>query len=405
MARNKRNARPRKRITKVDNRFKISLIIIFVILCLLVTLLWYRNYQTDLLKISKSEETQNQISKIFENEDYNQISGEIYENKNSVINIIAFGNILYNHELYENIYENNTGIYLFYDYLNCVRKYISSADYSIANLGVNFSGDYLVKEGNSNAPEDLAIAIKNLGINFVNTATKYSNDEGTLGIIKTLEKLDSLKIEHTGTSRAKIENLTPVISDIRGIKVGFLSYTNELNKKLENENNYMVNTIKKEKIIEDIKKIRENGAEAVIINLNGNEIPNIENELISNGANVILENNYNNNTGKIERLTNEKGENVLILHNTGNFIELAKDKNERFSLLYNIEITKNVDNNNIDVSNITYKIFYVHDKGEQEKNRYVLVDVEQEKERFEHNLSKNITDEEYKIIEERLKEF
>ena len=57
------------------------------------------------------------------------------------------------------------------------------------------------------------------------TANTHSLDLGWDGVVGTLDRLDDAGLAHVGTYRSQEERNTPVIADIRGIKVAFLNYT------------------------------------------------------------------------------------------------------------------------------------------------------------------------------------
>lgn len=398
----KRNSRSRKKIKpkKTSKTIKICFGILITVCFILLVIFFIQNNQINSEREEQKEVLKRQVEQIFSNESYNKIEGEKVEKTDNTVNIIALGNILYNHDLYENIYDNNNGRYRFMDYLYDVRDYIEVADYTIANLGVNFIGDYAVSEFKANAPEDLASAIKNVGIDLLNTANINSNNEGVNGIQKTLEKLDALKIEHTGTARAEIESKVPTIIDIKGIKVAFLSYTEKLNKPLSANNKYSVNLFDKNKVIEDSKFAKEKGADFIVLSLNTNNglESNKYKELFNNGVGLILVNSNNGNIGKVDVIKNSEEENVAIANNTGNFIALNAKQTLEISL--NIELTKSLEDGKTRITKINYNPMYILKKQD---NSYLLIDIRQQIERYEAGLSSSLTKEDYEDVVEKLK--
>lgn len=399
----KRNSRSRRReLVKITPKnIKIVVGIFTAIILISLIILFWRNNQTNNEKIIKTQQIENQISEVFDKEALNDIEIEKKAPKDKILNIVALGNISYNHELYEGLFDNQKGTYLFLDFLSKVSKFTEVSDYTIASLGANITADYKIENGKTNAPEDLGLAIKNAGINLLFTASRNSNDDGQTGIEKTLEELDKLKLEHVGTARAKIEQQTPVIKEILGIKLGFLSYTENLNKKINEE--YMINRISKTKIVEDISKIKEKGAEFVIVSLDmgkSGDLTQNQKELIkhliNNDANVILCYNDSGIVGKIEMVQNEEGQDRCIAYNMGNFIGKNESEDSKFEIALDIEITKSIEDNITRITKVNYSPMYLLDRGENNNERYLLLDIKQEISRYESNVTSNLTDEEYK---------
>ena len=77
------------------------------------------------------------------------------------------------------------------------------------------------------SPDDLALALKNSGIDALITANNHSCDRGKDGIIRTVNVLDNYEIKHTGTFRDKIDkdSMNLLILERNDIRVGVLNYS------------------------------------------------------------------------------------------------------------------------------------------------------------------------------------
>ena len=398
----KRNSRTRKRI-KIQLPSKVLKIIagIFLpIIVILIGILTWRTYQFNTNVSNKNHEKEEEIYKIFKEEDYSKIEGEKYVETDKKISIIALGDISYNHDLFESLYDNKTGIYVFSDYVDKVRQYVEIADYTIANLDANLTQEFEVGKGKTNIPEDMSISLRDMGIDILNMANRNSNDLGKSGIQKTLEKLDNLKIEHTGTARAEIESKTIEIVDIRGIQVAFLSYTENLNNKLNSNESYLVNRIDKNRILEDVKLAKEKGAEFIFVSLEWGtkENTNLIDTLINNGVDFILGNKNTGTVEKIEIIENKEGKHVGIAHNTGNFIAMNNTEDSKIEISLLIELTKSVQDNQVRITKVNYTPMYLLDRGKDAEYRYMLVDMKQEIERYEANVENNLTKQDYENV-------
>lgn len=76
-----------------------------------------------------------------------------------------------------------------------------------------------------NAPESFLREIKDNGIGFVTTASNHCLDRGLSGLKSTLDVLDVLGIEHTGTFKNNEEERYKVIEMKDGTSVAIVSYT------------------------------------------------------------------------------------------------------------------------------------------------------------------------------------
>jgi poly-gamma-glutamate synthesis protein (capsule biosynthesis protein) len=72
-------------------------------------------------------------------------------------------------------------------------------------------------------------ALAGAGYDLCSTASNHSLDDGTDGLVRTLDALDTAGIAHTGTYRTEAESREPRIVDVGGIRVGHVAGTFGLN--------------------------------------------------------------------------------------------------------------------------------------------------------------------------------
>lgn len=119
--------------------------------------------------------------------------------------------------------------YDFSEIYTYIKPYYESYDYMVANLEVNLGG---TKAGpyqgypTFNSPDEMAVALKNAGVDMVLTANNHSYDIGHNSFIRTQEVLNDIGLEHLGT-RLSTNDKSYIIKDINGIQVGMLCYTYE----------------------------------------------------------------------------------------------------------------------------------------------------------------------------------
>jgi poly-gamma-glutamate synthesis protein (capsule biosynthesis protein) len=101
------------------------------------------------------------------------------------------------------------------------------SEYVVANLETPTAGEkagYSCKNYNFNTPETILKAMKDSGIAMVTTANNHSLDRGVSGIDSTIDNIKKYGLEYTGTAQSEIER-APLVKEIKGTKIGFLSYT------------------------------------------------------------------------------------------------------------------------------------------------------------------------------------
>lgn len=114
------------------------------------------------------------------------------------------------------------------------KKYLTEADYAIGILEGPVAGSTVGYSTSNfddglplflNYPESFAASIRDSGIDLVSTANNHLLDKGLEGAMKTLDVLDYMEIEHTGTYRNPDEKKTVKVIDVGGIRIAVLAYT------------------------------------------------------------------------------------------------------------------------------------------------------------------------------------
>ncbi len=126
-----------------------------------------------------------------------------------------------------NAYNKKTKAYDFNYTFAEVKKYLEAADYTIGNLETTFAGAArgYATYPTFNTPDEFSTALKWAGFDFLTTANNHCNDTREAGILRTLDILDELDIDHAGTYRTAEERERVFVKNINGIKLAFLSYT------------------------------------------------------------------------------------------------------------------------------------------------------------------------------------
>lgn len=198
------------------------------------------------------------------------------DNKKSA-SIAMVGDLMCGAKQMNTQYDENEG-WNFNDSYEYVKKIISSADFSVANLetllaaGWPYMTDecYIDNKNNCNATPRYLDAVKYAGFDAVAMSNNHNCDGGTEALAETIDHVNRYKLINTGAFKSKDERRF-FIADVNGIKVGFLAYMSKktgFNSKdstwTDEEKDTMLNAFSYEKAKKDIEDCRNLGAEYVI---------------------------------------------------------------------------------------------------------------------------------------------
>ena len=123
------------------------------------------------------------------------------------------------------------GSYDFSAVLAPVAPLIGAADLAICHLETPVAppgGPYRGYPSFAVQPEIVG-ALAGAGYDLCSTASNHSLDDGTDGVVRTLDALDAAGVAHTGTYRSEAQSAEPRIVDAGGVAVGHVAGTFSLN--------------------------------------------------------------------------------------------------------------------------------------------------------------------------------
>ena len=143
------------------------------------------------------------------------------------LSLIFMGDIMGHDGQIKSAYNKKTKTYNYNPVFEEVRHLILESDFAIANLEVTLAGPPFKGYPKFSSPDELAVACKNNGINVLVTSNNHTCDRGKKGVLRTLDILDSLKINHTGSFRdsSEFKKNNLLVLEKNNIKVGLLNYT------------------------------------------------------------------------------------------------------------------------------------------------------------------------------------
>ena len=147
-----------------------------------------------------------------------------------------------------------------------MEKYIKEYDIKIINEEVLISGSNFSIKGypRFNSPFELADSVVKAGFNVILKSTNHVNDFGEKARLLDLnnwKKFPNIKV--TGSYQNEEEAQKITYFETKGIKIALLNYCYGSNRLLRNS--YTINKIKYDKIKNDIKKSKSEGADIIIV--------------------------------------------------------------------------------------------------------------------------------------------
>ena len=155
-----------------------------------------------------------------------------------------------------------------YNYTGCftqVTPEIEAADIAVCNFETTLGGAPYTGYPQFCSPDAYAAAIRDAGFDIFLTANNHCLDRRSKGLIRTLDVLDSLGIQHLGTYRnqAERDSLYPFIVQLNNIRIALLNYTYDTNG-IPVAPPCIVNYIDTTVIKKDLEKARAQKADCII---------------------------------------------------------------------------------------------------------------------------------------------
>lgn len=257
-----------------------------------------------------------------------------------------------------------------YDFSKCftlIAPAVEDADYAIVNLELPLGGgnDYSGYPMFS-APDSYAVALKDAGFDLFLTSNNHALDRRDRGVRRTLDVLDSLKVDHIGTyhNAEERESLVPFIKEINGMKIGFLNYTYGTNG-IKATSGAEVAYINREKIKKEIEATRQAGAEFVIVAphwgieyvlLENGEQRSLADFMIKEGADMVI--GGHPHVVQPMKMTEDPqtGKRNLVVYSLGNFISNMTKANTRGGAFVRVVLERG-DNGTITIRDAEYDTF------------------------------------------------
>jgi poly-gamma-glutamate synthesis protein (capsule biosynthesis protein) len=271
-----------------------------------------------------------------------------------------------------------------YDYAPCfqyVKPYTRAVDLAFGNLELTLAGPPYKGYPQFGAPDELLVALKDMGMDVLVTANNHCVDRGKKGLERTIEMLDSFKILHTGTFVDDVErlNLHPLLIDKNGFQLALLNYTYGTNGLPVHKPN-IVSMIDKEQIKKDLTRAKKMKPDAIIVFTHwGSEYQSLPSDWQKDIARFCFEQGAHLVIGAhphvIQPMEWDKKKNQLIVYSLGNFVSGQRKRYTDGGAMIRIELEKIRINDSLSYTGVDtaeYILQWVYRTADSEKNYFVI---------------------------------
>lgn len=184
------------------------------------------------------------------------------------ITVEASGDLLIHSPIFDRALELGGGThYDFTPMLTQIRPYVRGVDLPLCHVETPMTPAPPTGYPTFNTPPALAQAIHATGFKACSTAATHSLDQGQTGVDDTIRALDNAGVLHAGTYSSAAAQNTPLIMNIKGVPVAFLSYT-ELTNGIPSPHPWSVNRAQNVgQLLGEAHRARLEGAKVVIVNI------------------------------------------------------------------------------------------------------------------------------------------
>lgn len=295
------------------------------------------------------------------------------------LSLLFIGDVMQHGPQIRSAYNPKTKLYEYDSCFKYLKEEMSDADITIANLEFTLAGKPFSGYPMFSAPDETALALKNNGVDVLVTANNHTVDRGKKGMLRTLDMLDSLEIDHTGSFRnqAEKDTLYPLIIEKNGIRLALLNYTYGTNG-LEVESPTIVNVLQKEKVRTDIVKVRAMQVDKIIAFVHwGSEYKHTPNDFqkfyeklfFDNGVNIVI----GSHPHVLQPIRHEFVDSTerFIAYSLGNFVSNQRITPRDGGAMLKLNLVK--ENGKVRILNAGYLLTWVWLPTQNNRRRYYIL--------------------------------
>lgn len=297
------------------------------------------------------------------------------------VNLLFLGDIMVHDTQLPPAYLNDSDTYDFSESFKFIQPEIEKADLAFANLECPLAGLPYTSYPTFSAPDNIAVAAQNAGIDVLFTANNHACDKWRGGIVRTNKVLDSLGIHHTGTftDLACRDTIYPLIVETKGIRLSLLNYTYGTNG-IRIPKPTVVNVIDTAVIKADIAKAKSQNPDLIVAYLHwGDEYsqqPNLEQIkltqiLFQQGVKLVI----GSHPHVLQRMefVLQDSMSQCVVYSLGNFVSGQRTAPRDGGAMVRVQLTKTAQN--VTITDVKYELTYVHYPSIKGMRHFVVVPV------------------------------
>ena len=267
-----------------------------------------------------------------------------------------------------------------YDYTRAFRDVaaeLGAGDVTVMNMEGNFCGEPYGSE-TASAPVELLTYLKNAGVDLIQMANSYSIQNGLIGLNSTLNAIRTAGMEPLGAYASvgdfrKTKGYT--ICDVQGIKVAFVAFTKGVGGMGMPEGSQQCVNLLYEDYESTYKTINKKGITAILKDVaaekpdltvamlhwgsvNNDQISKTQEQIVTlmqkNGVDVII----GTHPHTLQPIEFDKSTGTLVAYSLGDFFGDANRGATNYSVILDLEITKDENAGTTKVTDYTLHPIY-----------------------------------------------
>ena len=285
-----------------------------------------------------------------------------------------------------------------------VASTLSDADLTVLNLEGNICGEPYARDTTS-APRELLDGLRNAGVDLIQMANSCTINNGLIGLTSTLQTIRAAGLEPVGAFASESEfqqSKGYTITEAQGVKVAFVAFTKGLGGRgLPAGNDNLVNIlyedyastydkIDRTRITSVLKAVEAEKPDITIALLHwGSEYnddisdtqKSIVNLMKKQGVDVII----GTHPHTVQAIEYDELAGTLVAYSLGDFFGDASRGGTNYSIILDLEITKDSSTGTTKVTNYSYTPIYTVSEAESADGYRRVVRIDKTVEAWEEN--------------------
>ena len=291
-----------------------------------------------------------------------------------------------------------------------VASTLSDADLTVLNLEGNIYGE-IYGTATTSAPSKLLTALRNAGVDLIQMANSCSINNGLIGLSATLQAIRASGMEPVGAYSSPNEfrrSKGYTICEIQGLRVAFVAFTKGVGGRgmpagnedcvnllyLDYDSTYTkVDTQGITKILSDVKAEKPDFTVALLHwgSENNDTISSTQESIVKllqkNGVGLII----GTHPHLVQKIDYNETAGTLVAYSLGDFFGDAARGGTNYSIILDVEITKDNVKGTTRVTGYSYTPIYTVTKGQSADGFQWVVRIEQAMQAYDGNFVDKIT--------------